>query len=158
MTTKAEKTADEKEQAKLEREARKEEILAKETELNKDKTGKGLRFAIGLTKGRNPQMVQYEAFDVEQPATLPESLSEFMDLSKVTDEKAIVGFLIDGFNDAALEQAADPTAEFVESAWPVEVQKAFKTVVKQYSINAGVSIEDAVALIKPGIVASQAKK
>lgn len=55
------------------------------------------------------------------------------------------------------KEASDPIAEFVEKTWPDEIQKMFKTVVRNYSNSADVSIEDAVALIKPGIVASQAR-
>lgn len=125
---------------------------------NAKRSGKGTRKRVGQTRGRNPQVISYEAFDESKPDTLPTSLSEFMDLTKTQDEKVIVSLLIDGFNSAAYTTASDPVAEFVEATWPEDVQKAFRTVVRQYAANANVSIEDAVALIKPGIVASQAKK
>lgn len=158
MTQVADEKLSEKEQAKAALKARSEEMEAEEKKLNEGKTGKGLRSFLGMTRGRNPQKVQYEGFDESQPDTLPKTLSEFMELSKVNDEPKIVSFLIDGFNSDAYTAASDPVAEFVDASWPEEVQKAFRTVVRQYSANANVSIEDAVALIKPGIVASQAKK
>lgn len=158
MTTTLDNKASEKEAAKAARDARAEEIAAKEKTLNADRTGKGTRVAISLTRGRNPQMVQYEAFDDSQPDTLPKTISEFMDLTKVQDEPTIMNYLIDGFNSANQSAASDPTSEFVDSSWSEEVQKQFKTVVKNYASATGVSIEDAVALIKPGIVASQLKK
>lgn len=155
---KAETTASEKEAKKAALEARSTEITAKEKELNAGKTGKGLRTFIGMTRGRNPLQIQYDGFDESQPATLPESLSEFMDLSAVKDEKVIVGYLIDGFNSAAYSAASDPVSEFVDASWPDDVQKQFRLVVRNYAGATGVSIEDAVALIKPGIVASLAAK
>ena len=85
-----------------------------------------------------------------------------MDLRKnspeAVDEKGIVRRLILGDNDVFYSEASDPVAEFVDPTWPDEVKKGFRIVVRNYATNAGVSIEDAVALIKPGIVASQAKK
>jgi hypothetical protein len=54
--------------------------------------------------------------------------------------------------------ASDPVAEYVDATWSEDVQKQFRLVVRNYSNATGVSIEDAVALIKPGIVASQSKK
>lgn len=137
--------------------ARSEAMAKKEKELNASRTGKGTRVAIGMTRGKGTQEVQWEAFDDSLPDTLPTSLSEFMDITKTTDEKVIVGYLIDGFNSANYLAASDPIAEFVEATWPEEVQKQFRLVVRNYSQSAGVSIEDAVALIKPGVVKSQTK-
>lgn len=137
--------------------AREADMTAREKVLNAEKTGKGVRSFLGMTRGRNPQEIQYEAFDDSQPETLPTSLSEFMDVAKVQDEKLIVAYLIDGFNSAAYTAASDPVAEYVDASWTDEVQKQFRLVVRNYSNATGVSIEDAVALIKPGIVASQKK-
>lgn len=147
----------EKEAAKAALKARTEDMAKREKALNEGKTGKGLRSFLGMTRGRNPQEIQYEGFDESQPETLPSTLQEFMDLSKVNDEKTIVSYLVDGFNSAAYTQASDPVAEFVDASWPEDVQKQFRLVVRNYSNATGVSIEDAVALIKPGIVAAQKK-
>lgn len=155
MTTANEQS--EKQTAKEALKARSKEMDAREAKLNEGKTGKGTRVFLGMTRGRNPQEIQYEAFDDSKPDTLPTSLSEFMDLTKVQDEKVIVSYLLDGFNSAAYTAASDPVAEFVDASWTDEVQKQFRLVVRNYSNATGVSIEDAVALIKPGIVASQQK-
>ncbi len=151
MTTAVEMS--EKEQKK----ARTVAMEAKEKELNAGRTGKGKRVFLGMTRGRNPQEIQYEAFDDSQPDTLPLTLSEFMEVAKVNDEKEIVRRLILGDTEIAYSEASDPVAEFVELSWPEDVQKQFRIVVRNYSNATGVSIEDAVALIKPGIVKSQVK-
>jgi hypothetical protein len=129
----------------------------KAEETNAARTGKGTRVKVGMTRGRNPQVISFENFDDSQPDTLPSTLSEFMEITKVNDEKVIVSYLLDGFNSANYTQASDPVAEFVEPTWSEDVQKQFRLVVRNYSNATGVSIEDAVALIKPGIVASQKK-
>ena len=155
MTTAAEQTKESKDAALKVRNA---EMAAREKTLNEGKTGKGLRVFLGMTRGRNPQEIQYENWDEALPDTLPLTLSEFMDLRKVTDEKDIVRRLILGDNEILYSEASDPVAEFVEPTWSEDVQKQFRLVVRNYSNATGVSIEDAVALIKPGIVASQTKK
>ena len=157
MTTAAETTASEKEQNKAALAAREKEIAEKEQEANKDRSGKGLRVFYGMTRGRNPQMISYENWDEKLPDTLPSTLSEFMDLRKITDEKDILRRLLLGDNDVLYSEASDPVAEFVDATWPEDVQKQFRLVVRNYSNATGVSIEDAVALIKPGIVKSQSK-
>lgn len=142
---------------KTEQEKALEAAENKASETNKARSGKGTRVKVGQTRGRNPQVISYENFDEAQPDTLPKSLSEFMEVSKIQDEPTIVSFLIDGFNSAQYTLASDPVAEFVEPTWPDDVQKQFRLVVRNYSNATGVSIEDAVALIKPGIVKSQTK-
>ena len=129
----------------------------KAAEANASRSGKGTRVAVGQTRGRNPQVISWERFDESLPDTLPKSLSEFMDLTKVNDEGVIVSFLLDGFNSNAYTLASDPVAEYVDATWSDDVQKQFRLVVRNYANATGVSIEDAVALIKPGIVASQKK-
>jgi hypothetical protein len=159
MTTTAEQTDAEKKAALA---ARTAEMAAREVKLNAGKTGKGTRTSLGLTRGRNPQEIQYENWDETQPETLPTSFTEFMHLtggdklSEAEGEAFVVRRLILGDNEILYKEASDPIAEFVDKTWPEEIQKMFKAVVKNYSGSANVSIEDAVALIKPGIVASQA--
>lgn len=145
----------EKEAAKEALKARSADMAKREKALNEGRTGKGTRAFLGMTRGRNPQEIQYEAFDESLPDSLPKTLSEFMEVSKVNDEPTIVSYLIDGFNSAAYTAASDPVAEFVEASWDSDVQKQFRVVVRNYANATGVSIEDAVALIKPGIVAAQ---
>lgn len=158
MTTAAETSKTEKEAAKEALKAREVEMAKREVELNAGRNGKGLRVFLGMTRGRNPQEIQYENWNESIPDSLPSTLSEFMDLRKVTDEKDIVRRLILGDNEILYSEASDPVAEFVDASWSEDVQKQFRLVVRNYSNATGVSIEDAVALIKPGIVAAQAKK
>lgn len=155
MTTAAETTKESKDAALK---ARNADMEAREKTLNAGKTGKGLRTFLGMTRGRNPQEIEYENWDDAQPDTLPLTLSEFMDLRKLSDEKDIIKRLILGDNDVLYSEASDPVAEFVEASWAEDVKKQFRLVVRNYSNATGVSIEDAVALIKPGIVASQSKR
>ena len=155
MTTAAETASTTKEEAIKQRN---EEMAAEEVKLNAGKTGKGTRTFLGMTRGRNPQKIQYENWDESQPETLPLSLSEFMDLRKLSDEPSIVRRLILGDNEIFYSEASDPVAEFVDSSWSEDVQKGFRAVVRNYSANVGVSIEDAANLIKPAYLASQAKK
>ena len=143
--------------AKTEQELAIEKAQASADETNKTRTGKGTRVRVGQTRGRNPQVISYENYDESKPETLPTSLSEFMEDSKTNDEKVIVAYLIDGFNSAMYTMASDPVAEFVDPTWSDEVQKQFRLVIRNYASASNVSIEDAVALIKPGIVKSWVK-
>lgn len=141
-------------------ENRAKEVETKQKEVdsaNGSRSGKGTRLRVGQTRGKNPQVITWEAFDESLPDTLPKSIQEFMELTKTADEKPMVDFLIAGYNDAQYTAASDPIAEFVNATWTDEVQKQFRLVVRNYSNATGVSIEDAVALIKPGIEASQKK-
>lgn len=156
MTTVADKAAEKEAKAEALK-ARKAELEAREAKANEGRTGKGTRIAIDLTKGRNPQPVEYEAFDTSKADTLPTSIDEFMALTNVKEEPKLLGFLIDGFNSSQYEIATDPTAEYVEASWPEPIQKQFRITVKNYADATGVSVEDAVTLIKPGFVAAQAK-
>lgn len=154
MTTTAEQTEKDKAEALK---ARSKDMEKREKELNASRSGKGTRAFLGLTRGRNPQEIQYENWDESLPESLPVTLSEFMDIRKITDEKDIIKRLILGDNDVLYAEASDPVAEYVDLSWPDDVQKGFRIVVRNYATNANVSIEDSVALIKPGIVASQKK-
>ena len=145
------------EAAKTELELAQEAAIEKAKEINSARTGKGTRVKVGSTRGRNPQVISFEAFDEAQKETLPTTLSEFMEITKVQDEPTIMEYLIDGFNSSNYTLASDPVAEFVDASWDDDVKKQFRLVVRNYSNATGVSIEDAVALIKPGIVAAQKK-
>lgn len=135
-------------------------LQTKADETNKDRSGVGTRVKVGATRGKNPQAISFEAFDESKPDTLPTSLQNFMDVTKAfggDTEKTILDWLIVGFNDAQYTDASDPLAEYIEASWPADVQKQFRLVVRNYSNATGVSIEDAVKLIKPGIEAAQKK-
>jgi len=137
-----------------------EERSAKEIELetrqkeadttNTSRSGVGVRVRVGQTRGKNPMVISWEAFDESKPETLPTSIQQFMDVTQVKDEPSLVSYLIGGFNDAAYTAASDPLAEYVDLSWPQEAQTQFRLVVRNYSRGASVSLEDAVALIKPG--------
>jgi len=129
------------------------ELQRKEAEaevINKGRSGVGTRVKVGQTRGKNPVVITWEAFDDSQPATLPTSIQNFMEVTKTEKEADLVGFLIVGYNDANYTAASDPLAEYVDATWPADAQTQFRLVVRNYSRGAGVSLEDAVALIKPG--------
>jgi len=137
-----------------------EQKTAKEIELeaaqkaadtvNTSRTGVGTRQRVGQTRGKNPMVITWDAFDESKPDTLPTSIQQFMDVTNVKDEPSLVSFLIGGLNDANYTAASDPLAEYVDLTWPQDAQTQFRLVVRNYSRGAGCSLEDAVALIKPG--------
>lgn len=131
------------------------ELEAKQKEAdttNTARTGVGTRVRVGQTRGKNPMVISWDAFDESKPETLPTSIQQFMEVTSVKDEPSLVSFLIGGLNDANYTAASDPLAEYVDLAWPQEVQTQFRLVVRNYSRGASVPLEDAVALIKPGFV------
>lgn len=122
-------------------------------EENAKRTGIGTRVHVGQTRGKSPVVITWEAFDESKPDSLPTSITNFLEVTKLNpekDEKTIVEFLIGGYNDAAYTAASDPLAEFVDFSWSPDTQTQFRLVVRNYSRGANVSLEDAVALIKPG--------
>lgn len=125
---------------------------------NAKRSGKGTRLRVGQTRGRNPQVISYEAFDESLPDTLPVTLDEFMKLSATDDEKVLVGYMLDGFNSTSYREASDPVAEFVNRAWPEEVQKNFRNAVKNYAAGAETSIEEAANLIRTAFDKKHAPK
>lgn len=139
-----------------------EQKSAKEVELeskqkeadatNAARTGVGTRVRVGQTRGKNPMVISWEAFDESKPDTLPTSIQQFMEVTNVKDEPSLTSFLIGGLNDANYTAASDPLAEYVEVTWPQEAQTQFRIVVRNYSRGAQVSLEDAVTLIKPGFI------
>lgn len=144
-----------KEKAQAAREAA---ILAAETkanEVNLKREGKGLRVKVGSTRGKNPQVISFEAFDENQSETLPESFAEFQSLTNVTDEKEIVELLIIGFNDKAYTLASDPIAEYYEPDWSTDIRAGFKASVKGLTATGVISLEQAVTLVKGAIAASK---
>jgi hypothetical protein len=143
------------------RSSREVELEAKNKEAeatNKSRSGVGTRIRVGQTRGKNPVVINWEAFDESQPETLPSSIQQFMDITTVKDEPSLVNYLIAGYNDSQYTAASDPLAEFVDPTWPPESQAQFRLVVRNYSRGAVVSLEDAVELIKPGFEKQFAKK
>lgn len=144
--------------AKSALETAKEKLEAEATATNARRSGVGTRIKVGATRGKNPQAISFEAFDEEKPDTLPKSYDEFIKATGISDEKQIVTLLIEGFNADSYTSASDPIAEYVDASWPEETRKQFRMVVRNYAAGAKVSIEDAVNLIKPGIIAALAAK
>ena len=112
-------------------------------------SGLGTRVRVGQTRGKNPQVITWMAFDESKPDTLPKSVQEFVDYTK-SKEEDLVGYLIGGYNDANYTAASDPLAELVNYSWPQEAQTQFRLVVRNYSKGTGVTFEEAAMLIKPG--------
>lgn len=134
--------------------ARTKEMDAREKALNEGKTGVGTRTQLAMTRGKGTTEIQYEAWDETQPETLPKTLTEFMDYRSDYKEPEIVRRLIVGDNELAYMEASDPIAEFVESSWDDDLKTRFRTIIRNYvAAVPATSIEDAVTLIKPGIVA-----
>lgn len=146
-------SADERSAKEIELEAKQKEA----DEYNGTLSGVGVRRRVGQTRGKNPMVIQWDAFDESKPDTLPTSIQQFMEVTTVKDEPSLVSYLIGGFNDAAYTAASDPLAEYVDLSWPQEAQTQFRLVVRNYSRGASVSLEDAVALIKPGFEKQFAK-
>lgn len=113
----------------------------------------------GKTRGKNPREITYEAFDLEKPETLPKTLKEFMETTKTTEESAMVGYVVDGFNLAQYSAASDEIGEFINDYWDDDTQGQFRLIVRNYAKAANKSIEEAANLMKPAIEAGfQARK
>jgi len=117
---------------------------------NAKRAGKGTRLVLANTRGKGSIQIKYEAFDSDVAGSLPETVAEFMSLSGVEDEAALVSFLITGFNDSNYKKASDPVSEYVNPAWPSEIAESFKLAVKNL-VKAGLDIDTVVAMVKPGI-------
>lgn len=137
--------------AKAARERLAAEMQAEATKTNDSRTGKGLRVFVGMTRGKGTQVISYEGFDESKPETLPKTYAEFSELTGVSAEAEIVSMLVDGFNAQAYQAASDPVAEFVNPSWPAEAKTQFRNAVRNYAKLTNSSIEDAVAIIKPGV-------
>ena len=162
MTTASDERA-EKEAKKQEAKAKQEEIDAREKEANKDRSGVGTRVSFFYTRGRSNMLLSAEQWDETQPLTLPKSVEEFLSYHATQDGKAledseILKRLILGDNEINYKEASDPVAEFIDFSWPEDVQKSFKVTVKNYASMNEISIEEAVALIKPGTVKAHEKR
>lgn len=144
-------------QAELDKRKRDSELKAAQTQadnVNKTRTGVGLRMFTGLTRGKGSQVVTWEAFDESKPESLPTSVQQFMDVTGKKEQKDLLDYLVAGFNSSQYTAASDPIAEYVENTWSDEVQGQFRIVVRNYAKLPGQSIESAVELLKPGFVAS----
>lgn len=127
---------------------------------NASRTGKGTRLKYGNTRGKGSIPIKWEAFDESLQDTLPVSIAEFMELTKVKEEKDLLGYLIVGFNDDMYTQASDPIAEFVNLAWDKDTQTQFRLVVRNLvkSLLGTKTLEEVVAMVKPSIELAFAAK
>lgn len=148
MTTAA---VDEKKQKAEATAARNKEMDAREAKLNEGKTGKGKRTFLAMTRGKGTTEISYEGWDESKADTLPATLSEFMDLAGIQDEKEIIRRLILGDNEISYTEASDPIAEYVDASWDDKYATNFRTVVRNFSRDNGMSIEDAVNFLKPAM-------
>lgn len=112
----------------------------------------------GKTRGKNPRPIEYEAFDLEKPETLPTSLQQFMSVTGVKEEKEVLALLIDGFNQNQYAAASDEIGEFINDAWDKDTQAQFRLAVRNTSKLTGQSIEETVAFMKPAIEKGWAAK
>lgn len=119
---------------------------------------KGLRVKVGFTRGKGSLPIKWEAFDDAIPESLPASLKEFNELTGTKTEAELLEYAIVGFNDAQYTAASDPIAEHVNPAWDKDTQGQFRLVVRNMSKVLGKSIDDVVAMIKPGVEAAFAAK
>lgn len=126
-------------------------------QVNNGRSGIGTRMFVGKTRGKGSVVITYENFDESKPETLPTSLQGFIEYTKA-DEKALLDYLIRGYNAEKYEAASDPLAEFVDPTWPDDAQTQFRLVVRNYARGANVMLEDAVKLIKPGFEKQFGKK
>lgn len=146
----------ENEQTELDKQMEAAEAKAKAA--NASRSGVGTRLQVGKTRGKNPIVISYEQFDDSVADSLPKSIEEFMSITGDKDEPTLVNYLIRGKNDALYEAASDPLAEFVDPTWPDDAKTQFRLVVRNYSRGAGVSLDSAVELIKPGFVKQFSKQ
>jgi hypothetical protein len=133
--------------------ARSEDMDKREAAENAKRTGKGTRYTLAMTRGKGTTEVNYESFHLDKPDTLPGDLTEFMALTEKfggRKDENLLAWLVDGFNENQYTAASDPIADFVNAAWADELKKNFRLAVRNYSNGVGVTIEDAVSLIKPG--------
>lgn len=124
---------------------------------NTKRTGLGLRVRVGQTRGKNPSVINWEAFDESKVDTLPKTLKDFVTVTSAKEDE-VVDYLIAGYNASAYAQASDEIGEFINDAWDKETQGQFRLAVRNYAKISGSTIEDAVNLIKPGVEKAFAAK
>lgn len=126
-----------------------EETKAEAT--NKTRTGVGTRVNVGQTRGKNPSVVTWEAFNQDEPATLPTTQAQFMEVTKTQTEVEILRYLIEGFNKVSYSQASDEIGEYINDAWDTDTQAQFRLTVRNYAKSADMTIEEAANLLKPSV-------
>ena len=144
--------------------SRKVELLKLENELeaqNAQLSGVGVRWFAAMTRGKGSQVIKYQGFDTSKPETCPTTVEQFVSVTGIKGNSDLTGLLIVGYNDQQYTESSDPIAEFVNAAWPDDTKLQFRTAVRTIAKMQEISIEDAVALVKPGtekkFLASQCK-
>lgn len=143
--------ADEKTPAEAAKEAEIKAMQDLADETNKGRSGKGTRVRVGQTRGKNPKVISWESFDTDYPESLPSDAAEFLSLTKTTDDRLFTAYCIDGYNAAMYAAASDVLSEYLEPNWPDAFAKQFKTNITTFVAMTGVSIEEAVSIVKPKV-------
>jgi len=116
-----------------------------------DGTMANLTTKKGSTRGKNPREIEYEAFDLKNPESLPKDMKEFMLVTGVKAEAELLELLISGFNDAQYSAASDEIGEFINDAWDKDYQAQFRLTIRNFSKMSNKSVEDTVLMLKPAI-------
>lgn len=119
---------------------------------------KGLRYFTNSTRGKGSMFINYQGFDTDKPETLPSDLKEFAQITGINEQKDLLDLLIEGYNATQYQTASDPIAEFVNDSWDKDTKAQFRLVVRNLSKAADIPLEQAVAMVKPGIEAKFAKE
>lgn len=122
---------------------------------NAKRSGVGLRWFCGFTRGKGSIPIKWEAFDADSE---PKDMQEFVNITKAKGIEAILPWAIIGYNDMRYTEASDPIAEHVNKLWDETTQMQFRLVVRNLSKATGQSFEDVVAMVKPGVEKAFASK
>lgn len=134
--------------------ARKIAFLNKQFEnaqINASRSGKGTRLQTGNTRGKGSVVITFEEFDMDSPETLPSTVAEFMTITGIEGKQdELLKYALEGYNSLSQTSASDPIAEFVNGKWDKETVTGFRLIVRNMVKTMGLSLEDAVAMVKPG--------
>lgn len=111
----------------------------------------------GKTRGRNPRDIEYQAFDVENPDSLPKTMEEFVQVTGKGSLEELLEYLVAGFNYSAYSAASDEIGEFVKDEWSKEYQAQFRITIRNFSKVSQQSIEEVVEMLMPAIDKGWAK-
>lgn len=129
----------------------KEDTMANEVVEVKTERKASLSTKQGSTRGKNPRKIEYLAFDLEKPDTLPLSVTEFMEVTGVKEQPEIVALLVDGFNASQYSAASDEIGEYINDAWDKDTQAQFRLAVRNMMKLTGFEVEQVVNMLKPAI-------
>lgn len=123
---------------------------------NEKRSGVGLRVFTGFTRGKGSMPIKWEQFASDSE---PTSLEQFLEVTKASKDD-LLKYAIIGFNDTRYTEASDPIAEHVNKMWDDSTQAQFRLVVRNLhkSLAGTKTIDEVVAMVKPGIEKAQAAK